>query len=272
MLAGVLETEEDWAGAAKLLSSIPLESSYRNVSALYKANVYIHIVRLLLEEEDSVQAEAYLHRASAIIADITDNTLLLSYKVCQVRILDYKRKFLEAAQRYYELSLLVIDPEEKNHCLRESVKSALLAKAGPSRTRVLTMLFKDDRVSRVCSPKVFKMLENVLMNRLLKGDIVQEFSKTLSPHQLATLGDGSTVLDLAVWEHNLLASSKIYRSVSIKRLASLVGISADKAEKMLVVMINEGRLAATIKQAKGFVVFKKGFIFIISLSNYRRFI
>ncbi len=71
---------------------------------------------------------------------------------------------------------------------------------------------------------------------------VEAFSQTLKPHQLATLPDGSTVLDRAVQQHNLLSASKLYNNILIGELGSMLGVSAAKAEAVAADMISEGRL------------------------------
>jgi hypothetical protein len=56
----------------------------------------------------------------------------------------------------------------------------------------------------------FPMLEKMFMERLLRKEEVEAFAASLAAHQKATLDDGSTVLDRAVMEHNMLATSKLY--------------------------------------------------------------
>lgn len=83
-----------------------------------KLRVYVRIVRLLLEDEDSVQAETYFNRAQLLVHSTTDRETILQFKLCQARISDYSRKFLEAASRYHELSYIGdIDEEERRHML-----------------------------------------------------------------------------------------------------------------------------------------------------------
>lgn len=80
--------------------------------------ILIRIVRLLLEDEDSVQAETYQSRAALLINSTDDQATVLQYKLCQARIMDYNRKFLEAASRYLELSWAGdIDEEERKQML-----------------------------------------------------------------------------------------------------------------------------------------------------------
>jgi hypothetical protein len=71
---------------------------------------------------------------------------------------------------------------------------------------------------------------------------VEAFSQSLKPHQLATLPDGSTVLDRAVQQHNLLSASKMYNNILIEELGSMLGVSASKAEAVAADMISQGRL------------------------------
>lgn len=64
----------------------------------------LRIVRLLLDDDDSVKAESYFNRAALQVNATTDLPTLLNFKLCQAQIQDCTRKFLEAAARYHELS------------------------------------------------------------------------------------------------------------------------------------------------------------------------
>jgi COP9 signalosome complex subunit 4 len=78
----------------------------------------VRIIRLLLEDEDSVQAETYYNRAALLAPSTKDQETQLQFKLCQARISDYSRKFLEAARWYHELSWVAdIDEEERLHML-----------------------------------------------------------------------------------------------------------------------------------------------------------
>ncbi len=73
--------QQEWSEAAKFLQGIQLDSGHRVVSDEYKLNIYLKIIRLLLEEENSVDATAYLNRAGLLIPNTTDPMLALQYKV-----------------------------------------------------------------------------------------------------------------------------------------------------------------------------------------------
>ena len=65
-----------------------------------------------------MQAETYYNRAALLAPSTQDKEALLSFKLCQARISDYSRKFLEAASRYHELSWVTeIDEDDRAHML-----------------------------------------------------------------------------------------------------------------------------------------------------------
>jgi COP9 signalosome complex subunit 4 len=76
----------------------------RAVDDNFKLSKCIQIARLYLEDDDAVNAEAFINKASFLVSNSQNEVLNLQYKVCYARILDMKRKFLEAALRYYGIS------------------------------------------------------------------------------------------------------------------------------------------------------------------------
>jgi COP9 signalosome complex subunit 4 len=251
-LASLYQDEREWAEAAKVLIGIPLDSSTRVVDNEYRVNIYVKIAQLYLEDEEHVSAETYINRAAGLITQCKDQMLHLRYKVCFARILDYKRKFLEASNRYYELSQQVGE-EERIQALTFSVQCAILASAGPKRSRVLATLYKDERTKDL---PIFPILEKMFLDRVLRKEEVQKFAQTLKPHQMAKLSDGSTVLDAAVIEHNLLSASKLYNNITFEELGSLLEIAPLKAEKIAARMITEERMKGNIDQIQGIIQFE----------------
>ncbi|TFK75873.1 hypothetical protein BDN72DRAFT_954424 [Pluteus cervinus] len=280
-LADLLEAEEEWSEAARVLMGISLDSGQRTTSDPDKLRIYVRIVRLLLEEEDSVQAETYYNRAALVMHSTTDKETILQFKLCQARISDYGRKFLEAASRYHELSYVGdIDEEERTQMLLAAVTCAVLAPAGPNRSRVLASLYRDERTIDL---PTYNILSKMFLDHILRSAEVKEFEKTLKPHQLAKIaissndrlasaakddstGDNepatstrtgpATVLDRAVMEHNLLASSKIYNNITFRGLGSLLDLTPGAAETMARKMIEQGRLRGAIDQVDKLIWFE----------------
>lgn len=77
--------------------------------------------------------------------------------------MDYKRKFVEAAQKYNELSLKSrIDSNKRFDALEKALICAILAPAGPQRSRMLGTLFKDERSQ---DSKAYSMLNKMSVKK-----------------------------------------------------------------------------------------------------------
>ncbi|TFY82725.1 hypothetical protein EWM64_g1292 [Hericium alpestre] len=276
-LADLLENEEDWNEAARVLMGITLDTSQRTTDE-DKLRVYIRIVRLLLEEEDSVQGETYYNRAASLIHSTSDRETVLAFKLCQARISDYSRKFLEAAARYHELSFVVV-LLTPNFTRSAAVTCAVLAPAGPNRSRILASLYRDERTTEL---PTYNILSKMFLDHILRPGEVKEFESTLKPHQLAKIalsmndrlasaieasdeqsGDNistrkgpATVLDRAVMEHNVLASSRIYNNITFGGLGALLDLTPGAAETMARKMIEQGRLKGHIDQVDKLIWFE----------------
>jgi len=58
--------------------------SFRQYTSDYKLETYLKVARLYLEDEDPVQAEAYINRASLLQAESTREDLQIHYKASPV--------------------------------------------------------------------------------------------------------------------------------------------------------------------------------------------
>ncbi|XP_030835450.1 COP9 signalosome complex subunit 4 isoform X2 [Strongylocentrotus purpuratus] len=253
-LSSIYEKEQNWREAARILVGIPLETGQKQYQVDYKLETYLKIARLYLEDDDPVEAEVYIKRASMLQAESKSEQLHIHYKVCYARMLDYKRKFIEAAQRYNELSYrTIIADEERMESLRHALHCTILASAGQQRSRMLATLFKDERCQQLPS---YGILEKMYLDRIIRGDQLQEFASRLQEHQKATTADGSSILDRAVIEHNLLSASKLYNNITFEELGALLEIPPPKAEKIASQMISEGRMNGYIDQIDSIVHFE----------------
>ena len=64
----------------------------------------LFLLEAFLADDETVDAEVFLNKASSCIQTVTDVALLLRYRATYARVLDANRKFVEAAMRYYDLS------------------------------------------------------------------------------------------------------------------------------------------------------------------------
>jgi COP9 signalosome complex subunit 4 len=124
----------------------------------------------------------------------------------------------------------------------------------------------------------------MFLDHILRSAEIKSFEATLKPHQLAKIAISSndrlassgqdddpaaanepaastrtgpsTVLDRAVMEHNLLASSKIYNNITFRGLGALLDLTPGAAETMARKMIEQGRLRGSIDQVDKLIWFE----------------
>ncbi|KAL7002663.1 COP9/signalosome complex subunit Csn4 [Sarracenia purpurea var. burkii] len=260
-LADLYEVEQQWSKAAQILSGIDLDSAMRVIDDIFRLSKCVKIASLYLEDDDAVNAEAFINKASFLVSNSQNEALNWTYKVCYARILDLKRKFLEAALRYYDISQIqkrqigdeVINEEALEQALSAAVTCTILAAAGPQRSRVLATLYKDERCSKL---KIYPILQKVYLERILRKPEIDAFAEELKAHQKALLPDNFTVLDRAMIEHNLLSASKLYTNISFDELGTLLGIAPQKAEKIASRMIYEDRMRGSIDQVEAVIHFE----------------
>lgn len=153
----------------------------------------------------------------------------------------------------------------------------MLAPAGPNRSRVLASLYRDERTADL---PTYNILSKMFLDHILRPAEVKEFEKSLKSHQLAKIAISSndrlagkddisdaepttstrtgpsTVLDRAVMEHNLLASSNIYNNITFRGLGALLDLTPGAAETMARRMIEQGRLRGSIDQVDKLIWFE----------------
>jgi COP9 signalosome complex subunit 4 len=262
---------QDYISAANALAGIALENSSTLADAAVDAkanavaNHYVTVAETFLVHPDqTVEAENYVNKATTFMNDVTDRNLMLRYKVTHSQVLDANRKFLDAAWNYYELSQTpasVIRADELLVLLGKATTCAILGKAGPQRDRILGALFKDERLGSLETAEGYAdhaaVLTKMYMQHILRRGDLHNFEATLMDHQKALMGDGLTILQRAVIEHNMAAAIKIYENIRFEELGNLLEISTAKAEQIAARMIKEGRLMGYIDQIDGILYFEE---------------
>jgi COP9 signalosome complex subunit 4 len=267
VLSEIYQAEDNCRQAGRIMASIDTEDQYfvECMTIIERCDWRIQTAQLFLEDGDNTSATRHIVAAKQLLRDVPSKSndrqrLQLQHKTCYSRILDSERKFLAAAVNYLELSQITQIQVSENDLLislENAVTCAILAPAGGNRTRVLAMLYRDERSKQL---KNYRVLERMHKNMLLPRKDMDAFANTLEEHHQAELAGGLTVLEKAVYEHNMLAASQIYKNVKISELAKLLGVNDMQAEDLARIMIQEGRMSATIDQIEEVIEFhsKKG--------------
>lgn len=265
-----VNSEGDYSGAARILSTMRIED---NEESLYyldpasKTDIYVKIAECFLAEDEIAEADSAVNKAGQAIMGISnqDNkhtALILRYKSTNARVLDLNRKFLQAASRYHEISESetdLIDAEELLQMLGRAVACAILAPSGPQRARTLGKIFRDERLSQLDSMDSFSshstILKKMYLNRVLRPEELTKFESTLAPHQKAIMGDGLTIMERGVIEHNMIAVGNVYSSIKLDHLATILGVDERKAVRLAASMVTDGSIRASIDEVDGILTF-----------------
>ncbi|XP_049849025.1 COP9 signalosome complex subunit 4-like [Schistocerca gregaria] len=253
-LAAVYESREQWLKAAKTLAELPLEHGGRGLDTHYLIDKYVKIARNFLEIEYP-EAERYLTKAAALIQSCTDPSLISSCEACIARNHEVKQRFSEAATHYHKLAGMLTEESDRENALENAIICAIMARAGPSRSRQLGVLYKDERSVGL---KLYPILQKMFTDRILRKQEVDNFVALLKmkPNFAKNMTNTMPALDKAIREHNLLSASKIYLSISFDELALLLDVSAEQAEKLAATMIGEDRLQGNIDQIERTINFE----------------
>ena len=254
------EEEEDYRAAATILAGMNMEAN--DETSIYYTNdadrtdVYVKIAECFLNEQDYVEAETFVTRAGTSVESISNPeehvSLILRFKSTYARVLDANRKFLQAAGRYYDLSRVdnttaIIEEDDLLEFLGRAATCAILAGSSSQRQRILGLVYEDERLSMLDSIPhytthssiVTKMYKNQIIVR--DNDLIQ-FIESLGDHQRALMGDGLTIEQRALIEHNMVAVSQLYTSIYFTDLAKILGLTSVRAEKIACKMIMDGNL------------------------------
>lgn len=260
LVAELYSADEEFSKAAYARQSFKFEN-YRLCSANNERKMtwYIETTELWLECEETGSAGQAIKKAHGLANNLKENMdLTIRFKTCYARVLDSERKFLEAAMHYKQIAQLgqgVISEEDMMTTLEKAVNCAILGKAGPGRSRVLAILFSDERSQKLPN---YEMLEKIYKQQIIRDRELKEFDARLSDHHRATTSTGLTVLQNSIVEHNLLAASRIYTNIRFSQLGDLLGIPVSQAESLASNMIEQGRMSAEIDQVEGIVEFTHG--------------
>ncbi|KAH8063411.1 hypothetical protein JL722_2581 [Aureococcus anophagefferens] len=162
--------EGSYKEAACTLGGIDVETCSKPYADLDKAALYVKIAETFLEDDESVDAETYVNRASGLMHAVDGKVhwaLQLRYRMEQ-------------------------------------------SDAFAAHARVLKRMFT---------------------GQVVRTPEIAAFTATLLPHQKALLGDGLTIPEKAMIQHNLAAVSLVYVNASLREVGALLDIDPRRAEQ-----------------------------------------
>jgi hypothetical protein len=154
LLSKLYSGEEDYVRAGVVLGAAHIDSPQVLISDAERASAYIRVAQAYLKGDDDVNADRFINRATHYaLAPGVPPGIKATYSACWCQVLDFRRKFLEAALRYGDLSRL---SEEHNFLaadllvlLEKGARCIVLAPAGPSKQRIMGTFMRDERIGSI---------------------------------------------------------------------------------------------------------------------------
>eukprot|EP00758_Cryptobia_borreli_P003613 Tbor_TRINITY_DN3868_c0_g1::TRINITY_DN3868_c0_g1_i1::g.5552::m.5552/K12178/COPS4, CSN4; COP9 signalosome complex subunit 4 len=207
------------------------------------------IAELYVNFDEPTSAEHLIKRVSEAATSIKHNNkeLWIRYNRCAVMIMDGRKKYLEAGFKYKDFLSLIDDEEEINLILCAAITCALLSEPGSRRSRLISMLHQDKRAEKCISHR--HILKKMYNNRVLRHGDIDIISESLKRHHKQDM-------PTALIKHNVKVVSEVYYNITMRELASLLGVAPGKAEEAVSNMISENAISGSIDQVNNLITFQ----------------
>ncbi|KAG5529230.1 hypothetical protein RHGRI_029805 [Rhododendron griersonianum] len=280
-LAKIKEEQGQIAEAADLMQEIAVET-FGAMAKTEKIAFILEQVRLCLDRQDFVRAQILSRKISPRVFDADtskekkkpkegDNVveeapadipslmeLKRIYYELMIRFYSHSNDYLEICRCYksiYEIPSVKEDPTQWIPVLRKICWYLVLSPHDPMQSSLLNSTLEDKNLSEISH---FRLL----LKQLVTMEVIQwtalwnTFNKEFDNEKNmlgGSLGDKAAE-DLR--QRNILVVSKYYSRITLKRLAQLLCLSVQEAEKHLSDMVVSKALVAKIDRPMGIVCFQ----------------
>ncbi|KAL5175747.1 26S proteasome non-ATPase regulatory subunit 12 A [Glycine soja] len=283
-LAKIKEEQGLIAEAADLMQEIAVET-FGAMAKTEKIAFILEQVRLCLDRQDYVRAQILSRKISPRVfdADLSkekkkpkegDNVVeeapadipsLLElkqiYYELMIRYYSHNNDYLEICRCYkaiYEIPSVKEDPAKWIPILRKICWYLVLAPYDPMQSSFLNSTLADKNLSEI--PNFKLLLKQLVTMEVIQWTTLWDTYKSDFENEKASgksLGEKAAEdLRQRIIEHNILVVSKYYARITLKRLAELLCLSVQDAEKHLSDMVVSKALVAKIDRPLGIVCFQ----------------
>ncbi|GAU19678.1 hypothetical protein TSUD_78030 [Trifolium subterraneum] len=283
-LAKIKEEQGLIAEAADLMQEIAVET-FGAMAKTEKIAFILEQVRLCLDRQDYVRAQILSRKISPRVFDIDvskekkkpkegDNMVeeapadipsLLElkriYYELMIRYYSHNNDYLEICRCYkaiYEIPSVKENPAEFIPILRKISWCLVLAPHDPLQSSLLNSTLEDKNLFEI--PNFKLLLKQLVTMEVIQWTALCETYKTEFENEIVSgkfLSEkAGEDLKQRIIEHNILVVSKYYPRITLKRLAQLLCLSLEEAEKHLSDMVVTKALVAKIDRPMGIVCFQ----------------
>ncbi|CAD6207696.1 unnamed protein product [Miscanthus lutarioriparius] len=284
-LAKIKEEQGQIDEAADLMQEVAVET-FGSMAKTEKIAFILDQVRLCLDRQDYVRAQILSRKISTrvfeadplkekkkqkegdnIVQDApADIPSLLElkriYYELMIRYYMHNNDYLEICRCYkaiYDIPAIKEDPTKWIPILRKICWYLVLAPHDPMQSSLLNATLEDKNLTEI--PNFRLLLKQLVTMEVIQWTTLWEFAKHEYENEKNLLGGAlgakaAEDLKLRIIEHNILVVSKYYSRITLKRLADLLCLSLQEAEKHLSDMVNSKSLIAKIDRPMGVVSFQ----------------
>ncbi|XP_031487440.1 26S proteasome non-ATPase regulatory subunit 12 homolog A-like [Nymphaea colorata] len=284
-LAKIKEEQGLIAEAADLMQEIAVET-FGAMAKTEKIAFILEQVRLCLDRKDYVRAQILSRKISPRVFDADtskekkkpkegDNIVeeapadipsLLElkriYYELMIRYYFHHNDYLEICRSYkaiYEIPSIREDPTQWMPVLRKICWYLVLSPHGPMQSSLLNSTLEDKNLTEI--PNFRALLKQLVTMEVIRWTTLWETYKVEFEREREMLGGplgdkAAEDLRQRIIEHNILVVSKYYSRITVKRLAELLCLSSQEAEKYMSEMVVSQSLVAKIDRPAGIVSFQ----------------
>ncbi|XP_041005288.1 26S proteasome non-ATPase regulatory subunit 12 homolog A-like [Juglans microcarpa x Juglans regia] len=284
-LAKIKEEQGLIAEAADLMQEIAVET-FGAMAKTEKIAFILEQVRLCLDRQDYVRAQILSRKISPRVFDADtskekkkpkegDNIVeeppadipsLLElkriYYELMIRYYTHNNDYLEICRCYkaiYDIPSVKENPVQWIPILRKICWYLVLSPHDPMQSSLLNSTLEDKNLSEIQNFR--SLLKQLLTMEVIQWTSLWDTYKNDFENEKSMLGGdlgdkAAEDLRQRIIEHNILVVSKYYSRISLKRLAELLCLSIQEAEKHLSEMVVSKALVAKIDRPRGIVCFQ----------------
>ncbi|KAL5209726.1 hypothetical protein ABZP36_005349 [Zizania latifolia] len=284
-LAKIKEQQGQIDEAADLMQEVAVET-FGSMAKTEKIAFILEQVRLCLDRQDYVRAQILSRKISPRVFDVDPSKekkklkegdsivqeapaeipslleLKRLYYELMIRYYSHNNDYLEICRCYksiYGIPSIKEDPSKWIPVLRKICWYLVLSPHDPMQSSLLNATLEDKNLSDI--PNFRLLLKQLVTMEVIQWTSLWEFFKDEYENEKnflgGALGDKAAEdLKLRIIEHNILVVSKYYSRISLKRIADLLCLSLQEAEKHLSDMVNSKSLIAKIDRPMGVVCFR----------------
>jgi len=284
-LAKIKEEQGLIAEAADLMQEIAVET-FGAMAKTEKTAFILEQVRLCLDRQDYVRAQILSRKISPRVFDADtskekkkakegDNMVeeapadipsLLElkriYYELMIRYYTHNNDYLEICRCYksiYDIPSVKENPEQWTPVLRKICWYLVLAPHDPMQSSLLNSTLEDKNLSEISNFRF--LLKQVVTMEVIQWTSLWNTYKDEFENEKSMLGGSlgdkaAEDLRQRIIEHNILVVSKYYARITLKRLAELLCLSIQEAEKHLSDMVVSKALMAKIDRPMEIVCFQ----------------